>query len=265
MATNKRQQAYAMFAVGGLAVLGIVGWNFKIEGQAKPNALGCIGIPTRSTVIVIDQTQGLASQTQEEIYRRVQAVVNDDEAVRVGEMVSVFTVDELTRLNFKPQFEHCKPPSTGRELDQNPRGIRLAKEREFDKPLRDVLARKIPGADQSPIAEALSDLSRTQYLRAPEQSRLLVYSDLLQHSKALSLYGCVSGAQAIIQYKSARAGGVQRPEFKNLQVVLNPVPRGGLTEQNVACRAQFWNWFLGNIKGANAFIEVDPLPGPVGP
>lgn len=263
MAMDKRHQAYLMFAGGALVIVVIVAWNVLLSHRAKPDEYGCFGQPRRSTVIVLDQTDGLATQTQAEIYRRVQAVVNDDNQVHVGERVSVFTVDDLTRHNLKPQFEHCKPRATGSELTENPRAIAARKKKEFDEPLRRALAISIEGSAQSPIAEAISDLSRTQYLRVPEGARLLVYSDLLQHTPAVSLYRCTSGEQAIAAFKAARAGAVQRPTFRSAKVILNPVPRGGLSEQNVQCRAIFWNWFFGDNTGPGAGVELDPLPGPV--
>lgn len=261
MNEGKRKQAYLMFAISGIVVISIFVANVVLGNREKPNTQGCYKDSDRSTVILVDRTDGLASQTQAEIIQRVQTIVEDDSQVFIGERVSVFTLDALSRRNLQPTFEYCKPPATGSELTQDPRAIAKRKKVNFDQPLEKSLRVNVGAGDQSPIAEALSDLSKTEYFRAEGGARLLVYSDLLQHTKDASVYNCSSADQLIKSYTSSRVGSVRRPAFNNLEVVLNVVPREGLSITSVACRDKFWNWFFGDNTGSRASVTIDYLPG----
>ncbi len=257
MLADKRCQAYAMFAVGAVVLLVIGVADYYLSHRPKPGDDGCLGEFARSTVVILDRTEAMTGQTQDEIYRRIQRAIGDEGVVRTGDMVAVFTIDDLTRKQFKPIFSHCKPRASGSELTESPRAIATRKKRDFDEPLRKVLNEPVGEAAESRIAEALIDLSRTHYLRAPDGVKLLVYSDLLQNSTSLSMYHCTSTAQAIVGFKAGQQGAVQRPTFEKVSIVLNVVPRPGLSGTTVACRDGFWNWFFGDSRGS---VDQDALP-----
>lgn len=260
---NERQKAYWLFGFGTLIIAGIVGANLMLTSRQSPDKTTlCIGKPAKSTVIVLDRTDGLSVQTQNEIVARVQRLVEG--AVDVGELVSVFTIDEISRKELEPRFSYCKPPSTGNAAYENPRAIARQKRERFDEPLVRVLAETVGTTPDSPIAEALVDLAQSRYVNPPNGATLVVFSDMIENTSALSMYRCTSGESGVEAFKAVRAAAVQRPHLANVDVQLHVVPRSKLSPANVQCRDYFWNWFLGDRSGERqAFSAPNYLPGDV--
>lgn len=265
MATRQRQQAYLMFAIAAVVVVGVLVANLQLSRVEKPDAKGCRTKIDRDLVIVIDRTDKVATQTRAEILTRAMGAVRD--LAKPGDRVSVFTVNALSRKNLAPDFVRCKPQSEGNPLYENPAALKRYYEANFEEPLASTLSTEISAAEESPIAEALIDLSRTEYLRAPRGAYLLVFSDLMQNSNAMSVYRCADGEAAVRRWRETRAAATQRPSFRNVWTTLNIVPRDGVASTTVTCRDYYWNWFFGDTKNDNALspgtaaLVPDPLPG----
>jgi len=259
MLTPHRKQAYAMFAIGGLVLVAILAAFAYERGKPKPDQNGCLGSGTRKTVIIIDHTDGVAAQTQEAIVDR--AVTFVAEHVHVGELVSLFVVDDASRQSLTNRLSRCKPKSDGNPLIEDPEANKRAARKVFEEPLRGILNAPVGQARESAIAESLIDLSRTRYLRATESARLVLFSDLQQNTKALRIPRCDNAEEGIQQFRDARKGAVERPEFRNVAVYLNIVPRSNLTRANLQCRDRFWQWFFGDNEGPGATLVPDYLPG----
>lgn len=263
MALTDRQQHTLAWVVGGL-IFAALGAGLIYQAQKpRPNRdTLCVGQSDRSTVIVLDWTDHVSVQTQNEIVSRVTATVRDE--VAAGENVAVFTVDDLSRRSLAPKFDKCKPDVTGSALTQNTTAIRQQAKRQFDDELLKVLRAPVTSAAQSPIAEAIIDLSQTRYLRAVTSNRLMVFSDLIQNTAQASVLSCVDGQTLIENFSRSQAAGTPRPSFKQVDVRLNVVPRSGLNQAGVDCRTRFWNWFFGDNSGPDARLMYLPLPGPIG-
>ena len=180
--------------------------------------------------------------------------------VQVNERVSVFTISDLSRKSLKPVVSLCRPPQEGSRLTENVKLIHKKFLERFEKPMREALATVPTGAKESPIAQALTDISLSRYLRGQRNS-LLVYSDMLEHTAKFSLYRCLTPADAIQRYRESRRGAQERPKFKNTMVSLNLVPRLEQSREALKCRDQLWAWFFGNNEGDSASLSLDYLPG----
>jgi hypothetical protein len=108
-------------------------------------------------------------------------------------MISIGVVSEFPE-NWGSHFARCKPATgeSANSLYQNPALIAASFDREFSGPLRATLTRITRGAteNRSPIMEGLQTLlAETPHaLEAGENLSIVIASDMLQHSDALSLY-----------------------------------------------------------------------------
>lgn len=256
--TNKDKKGYMLIC--GVVLIAAVLFGGKLAADAKPEAdeEGCAGAVAAETVIVLDHSETLSMQTLEEITARAMAHVR--EKARTNERVTVFYVSELSKKSLAPAFSRCKPPHEGSRLHQDVKGIAKAFKRDFLAPLEGALKAAPSNGKESPIAQALIDISLSRYLRSP-QNTLLVYSDMLEHTPKFSLYSCTDAMRSVALFKDSRKGAQERPHFSQTRVVLNMVPRLDISRATLKCRDQVWAWFFGDNDGASAGLDVDYLPG----
>ena len=251
MSLTPRQQQNINWLVGW-GILAILGGGFLYQSnQDQPGPDLCVGEPTKSTVVVLDRTEGIAEHTQDEIVHRVTT------GLRTGERVSVFIIDDLSSKSLIPQFNKCKPDVKVNQVISAVGAEKKKAEIQFDDPLLTILRAPVTSASQSPIAEALVDLSRSQYLAASSGTRLMIVSDLIQYTSQGSIYSCQDGKQFVESFAQKHG----RPTWRNVDVQLHEIPRKELTKANRQCRNYFWNWFFGDNKGSEAGMTLMQLPG----
>ncbi|WP_348700160.1 hypothetical protein [Duganella fentianensis] len=110
------------------------------------------------------------------------------------------------------------------------------------------------------LTQVVSDLSVSQYLRAP-QNTLLIFSDLIDKSARFNLYSCDNSQDVIYNYRASHAGAVQRPVFSNTTVDLNALPDISISPATARCRKAFWQWYFSDSEGAGAQLTMHFLPG----
>lgn len=243
-----------VFLILGALLLG----KMLLDGKPKPRPDNCVDIVTENTVIVLDHTEQVTEQTREEISARALAHIREN--VRVNERVTVFTISDLSKKALKPVVSVCRPPDDGNRAVENLQVIRKRFQQNFEVPVRNALGTASGDSKESPIAQALTDISLSQYLRG-RSNTLLVFSDMLENTSKFSLYKCNSSAEVIARYRESRRGAMERPEFTNTAVILNFIPRFDQSKETLKCRDQLWAWFFGNNSGDNAGLTVDYLPG----
>jgi hypothetical protein len=255
---NKTMLAVVGAVGSALALVALVAASHFTKPE-KLDALGCsVDIPGK-TVIVLDTSDVVAEQTRSEIVDRVHTAIRDN--VRDGELVSVFTVSELSKKNLTPVFAYCKPRREGNELKESTRLLQHNYVTKFEKPLEAAIAAPIEGSKQSPIAQSLIDLSLSDYVRSNGKTNLLVFSDMMEYTEKFSLYRCSNGQQAVRLFKDARGAAVARPTFHNVDVQLNIIPRADTSAAVGRCRDHFWAWFFGDDDGPGARLTPTNLPG----
>lgn len=249
-----------LYMIGGAVVVMLALFGFKLakSGGAKPGPDGCIGEPTSNTVIVLDHSEAITDQTKAEITARSLAHVR---RAAVNERVTVFAISDISRKSLIPVFSRCKPREDGNRLYESTKGIKKSFEKEFVQPLENALAKPSENGKESPIAQALIDVSLSHYLRG-EQNSLLIFSDMMEHTPPkFSLYTCSDPAKTIPQFKESRKGAQERPKFSNAAVYLHVIPRADLPKVGLQCREKLWPWFFGDNEGAGAKFDFDYLPG----
>lgn len=260
MATFSKKDQQGFLLIAAVAVLVVIAFAFSYRQSNRPklDERSCPADIIRATAIVIDRSDDTPSQTLDEIVARTKRFVT--EGAQQGELVSLFEISGASRTALKPVFSACVPQRDGSDLTENRRKIQRQFAERFTKPLDAALAGTPVKSDSSPISEAVSDLSASEFLGAPT-NRLIIFSDMLQNSDNASLYGCTSAKAAIAGFRSHRAGAIERPTFRNTAIELHVIPREGIGAETVRCRDGFWAWFFGDDDGVDAGLTMKMLPG----
>lgn len=264
MATKKDKQGYWLIGGVALVLVAVLGVKATLDRAPKAQSDNCVGQPTANTVILLDYSDLVPLQTRDEIVARAMAHVRNQ--VAVNERVSVFTISALSKKELQPVVSLCRPPEDGNRMVEDVSRIRRLFVERFEKPLRATLSVAPKESPESPIAQAVTDISLSQYLRG-QTNTLLIFSDMLENTPRFTLYRCATPEGVVASYRQAMRGAQERPHFQNTAVSLNLVPRLDQSPQTLACRDKLWPWFFGDNEGTNAKLVVDYLPGgtPMGP
>lgn len=256
--TDKDKKGYLMMAGAAAVVVAIFAAKLAVGNKPKAGPDGCLNPTVAETVVVLDHSETLSDQTRNEITARAMAHVRDH--VAINERVTVFYVSDLSKKSLVPAFSRCKPPQEGNRAYEDAKGIAKAYQQTFVEPLEVVLRAAPSNAKESPVAQALIDISLSQYLRG-KRNTLLVYSDMLEHTPKFSLYSCVDPQKSVALFRQARKGAQERPKFSQTSVVLNMIPRLDISKATLKCRDEVWGWFFGDSEGKDSRLDLDYLPG----
>ena len=165
----------------------------------------------RTTVLLLDTSDPLSPKHAEELKRLVREFKTDGESpefhVAPGEKILVYRLQaDLAML--EPVLELCNPGDRpgdwtwDQHLTQGIQ-IKIQQWRQFDKALERFFTEISSGSslDHSPILETLGVLA-VRHAPSSRQTQsakthLVVFSDLLQHSSALSHYGTYPDAEQV--------------------------------------------------------------------
>ncbi|WP_422465825.1 hypothetical protein [Endozoicomonas sp. ALC013] len=144
-----------------------------------------------ATVVIIDRT-GEFSKSH---IRAIKDVMNSEiEMLKEGDMISLYSIDSRTYNGLSETlFEKCKPKSgqSVNKLIENERMIKNDFNKKFQEPIDHVLSNVINDKDSSssPIIESLFDIVSSGQLKSGVNiNRIVLLSDLLQHSKLITVY-----------------------------------------------------------------------------
>ena len=194
--TSQRKKAYLIIGGSVIFLLGLL--LMKVLITPAPV---CDPKVKSKTVVLLDRSQGVAKQTTEAIVNRTWQHIED--SVSVGELVTIYDLTQDSKKNLKPIFQACKPRDEGSQLTENAKRVKLEFQN-FKKKLSSELANPINGSDESPIAQALIDLSLdNKNFQSKDVTKLLIFSDFMEHTPKFSLYKCTDGKQAIQQFRSS--------------------------------------------------------------
>jgi hypothetical protein len=82
----------------------------------------------------------------------------------------------------------------------------------------------------------------------------------MEDTPTISLNACRRGEEGVAKYKESRRGALERPQFGNTAVMLNVIPKAGMTREAFNCRNYFWRWFFSNVEGKQAQVDFNYLP-----
>lgn len=175
------------------------------------------------TVLLIDQSDPFNPNDLGWVYEFVDAEART--LPKYGRL-TVMTPNADTPYEPKVIFVACSPGSAAEAnpVFQNPRMIEQTWQSDFYKPL----IAKVEGAltdtrqPSSPLSEALYSIAdRADFQESAPHRRIVLVSDLMQHSDGFSFYRLGADYDAYLASKLAET----RPKMKDVEVVARIVPR----------------------------------------
>jgi hypothetical protein len=202
--------------------------------------------PWTTSVVLIDVSDPLPPVAQEDVKNQIA-----DEVLNTPKfgLLELRLLDPQTE-GGKILFLRCNP-GDGRDLSEiiaNPEQERKRFEEGFKTPLTELLASAVQSdpSQTSPIMETIQWIAVKEFALAGQQRdkpRLVVVSDMIQHSAAYSLY---TGDATFERFRQAPSYDVLRTDLKQAGVTVFYVHRKnspGLADNLVA----FWErWFADN-------------------
>lgn len=156
-------------------------------------------VPTPEIVIVIDQSEGLSPSHKNQVEQMILEFALDAKFVPVGAHISiyVFGKDDFksdgSGQRILPILNVCRPISDGNAFTSNRKKIDKAFQVKYLAPIKAAISQSVSVAhgERSPIFETVQYLSNLKTINRPSKSgsnKLILVSDLLQHSGAISSY-----------------------------------------------------------------------------
>jgi len=156
-------------------------------------------ISSGELVIVVDQSEELSISHKKQVSDLVSELLADDSVTPVGTRISIFTFGKNdfkangSGQNIESILSLCKPQKSANPLFQNVRKVNHLFESRYLKPIQSAIDGAISGSlgERSPIMEMVQYVSTHTALNRDYKSgpkRLILISDLLQHSEGYSSY-----------------------------------------------------------------------------
>lgn len=201
-----------------------------------------LGGPVNISSILLDLTDPL-NDTQRARLKTI--IENEITSSSTDTMIALGVVSEDSQ-RWGAMFAKCKP-ATGEEansLYENPTLIAARYNREFLTPIRNTLETSLQGEiqNESPIMEALQSLiaSTPDFTRARGQRKIIIVSDMLQHSDYLSFYRGQGWDYFVTQEGEERLAG----NLSSVVVEILRIPRSGSNVPSRDIVEDFWTRYF---------------------
>lgn len=241
----------ALAAVAAVAVIGAIVFFYLNQPEDTDERLcPAKSGPAAGLAVLLDLTDSLnrvqLASLREVLDRRI-----DDAAPNTLIAVGAVRSDAEER---GPEFTSCKPMEGGQanEFYENPGMIEKRYQKKFRQPLDAILAGMLNRrpADSSPIMESLQALlvGTPGFVDAKYPRRVIIVSDLLQHSAAFSFYRRDTWRRFVGSPNAQRLAG----RLNDVAVEICRVPRPG-APVNLAEVDDFWVRYMDRA-GANRLL-----------
>lgn len=208
--SGDKQRALAVViltAVIGFAVMAVGIFVWKELTRPNIGEDNCLyedrGLRRRAdadqTIVVVDQSEELSASHKRQVKELLVELLADDKLLPERSVVFLYVFGKndfqgKSGQDLAPMVRLCRPPSSGNEVYENKRKLERTFRDRFVSPLYQAIDQSLGVAlgERSPILEMLQYLSRTQDIKESVgkkfSKRLVLVSDLLQHSETLSHY-----------------------------------------------------------------------------
>ena len=228
-----------LIALGSLSLIGYYYFKESLKQGLTEDLCPAEG-PIEYLAILIDTTDPVTT-TQLQLAR--QFIDNEIEQVPVGARLSFSTVSPNPNVRQSVFLSICKPPSRNEvsRLTENPRIVQEKYEKKFRNPVDEALNNllAVPEAQSSPIMESLQEFASSipDFAITDRPRNLILMSDLIQHSEALSFYRGESWKSFSNTDGPRRFGMV----FGNAEITVLRIPREvGMLEIVDDFWARYW-------------------------
>jgi hypothetical protein len=252
--------AGVLAGLAGLAAIAAVVWfnlaypPVEVDKQTLCPKAG----PVSTTVVLIDVSDPLPPVAQEDVKNEITDAVKN---------VPKFGLLELRLLDPKINggqllFSRCNP-GDGRNLSEiiaNPAMERRKFEEGFATPLQNLLGSAIQSdpAQSSPLMEAIQWIAVKTFAapgRTNEKSRLILVSDMIQHSDKYSLY---KGDAAFDRFRRSPSYEVLRTDLNEAETTVFFIHRESFATSDSDLIAFWEQWFRDNN---GSLVRVKKIQG----
>ncbi len=191
---DHNRKAVRNIAIAGLALLliGFIYFRAVLAHQSLDEETLCPPDPTSVTVLLVDVTDPMNLPQRQDFLNQLEKLRSS--IPRYGKLV-VAKVDPVSDRLLDPVITRCNPGTSAdvSELTGNKQAVQKLWEEQFKAPLDRAFESLLTasGAGRSPILESIQSVALTE-LQTPDvldkPRRLVVASDLLQNTDAISFY-----------------------------------------------------------------------------
>jgi hypothetical protein len=229
----------ALFAIIGIGSLIAANLFLRSQKDIDAETLCPVSGPVQALAILLDVTDPLAPRQQRLISGMLRQAIM---GVPVGTRVTLGVVSANPEFRNRAPLHICKPlqGEDANAFYQNPKIIAERFQQGFLTPLDQALADLLSGepADTSPIMESIQAtvITAFQDLGASTPKRLIVVSDLLQHSDVFSFYRGQTWADFERSPDFVRLGH----NLTGAEVLLHQLPRPQAAKRQGPEMVEFW-------------------------
>ena len=212
------------------------------------------------TVILIDHTDTINPTQKAALEVRLWDVAR---LIPKNSKIKVYSVSSTSRKILKPEIELCNP-GNGKETSNiigNPDLADKRYEEKFKQPISKILDQVVnaDAAKESPIMESLQSVAITSFVGQDKdvaKKKLILVSDLLEHTDKFSLYNTVPDFEA---YKLSQHWRSVKAYLSDVDVEIYTLRRDGYDAVQNNKLMNFWTEFFTN-QGAHIKHTV-PIEG----
>lgn len=250
---------YVLSALIGAIALGLVGYLFALKEPLVPTdkeTLCPLDGPRAITTIVVDRTDSISLTTKSQIESRIHDVLK---SLQTGEELSLYEVADASSLILEPTVLICSPQDPA-EVDPLTGSVPLAKRKWAEKFLApvDAVLSKLLSEQEAPVSPIMESVQAISIMRFDSASRrdlprrMIVITDMLQNSEAISFYRGVPDAE---QFLSSKKGLGLKAEFHGAKVELWLIQRNHQAQGDGNGVAAFFARWVQHNKGEIARIS----------
>ena len=234
-----------------LLVLGLVAFVESLQNGAQRQLMQ--GRPGATQLLVLlDVSDPPTPDQGRQLEERLQYLT--ETTLQPGDVVTVWTLGESREGPLRRALRMVRPPREANPLFQNPRRTLEQYDSGLTRPLHD-LVKGLPDvtpSQWSPILEAINTLAELPELRGGGERRLLLVSDLAQHSRSVSFLARQPTLESFARDPFATRG---RPNLRGVAVGVFVLPRARQNLDVEVARRRFWQAYLRDCGATSVEIE----------
>jgi hypothetical protein len=220
---QKTRNAWLLIGLVLLAVgaISAVYFSQRSKQLALDDETLCPSDPVSLTVLLVDVTDPMNLAQRQDFTNQLERLRNS--IPRYGKL-SIVKVDAASTRLLSPVIERCNP-GTRADVDEytgNPAALQKKWEEGFKLPLDKAFAElsRASSSGRSPILESVQSVALTEFQATHAEGkprRLVIASDLLQNTDAISFYGELPDPRAVIESEAFRAA---RTDLRDVELEL---------------------------------------------
>lgn len=202
----------------------------------------CPTTPTSITVLLVDVTDPLGVAQRQDFRNQLVSLRNS--IPRYGKLI-VVKVDSTSTDLLKPVIVRCNPGTAedANDITGDPQGLQRRHREEFIEPLDRTFTdlTRASASDRSPIFESVQSVALTELLTpdvVDHPRKLVIVSDLLQNTDAVSFYGGVPEQSTFLASHQFRR---VRSDLRSIEVELWMLERSDAPQTQPRALVNLWD------------------------